>query len=74
MTLHGTPRRTCGQIGTARFEEEVYQILGRYRNGEFDATSGVVAGQLDIALTAVLDAVKESAVRIFVEKNSYAKA
>ncbi len=50
------------EIRRIRRNDEIYRILRNYQDGQYSGqTSGVVAGQLDIALTTVLDKIIEAA-------------
>lgn len=52
MPGHPSPRRTAQQKRMSTFEEAVYRTLREYQDGDYAATSGVVAGCLDVALAA----------------------
>lgn len=53
---------TKKQVAEARFADRLYAILRNYQQGIYhDHNRSVAVGQLDAALTAVYDAIKEAA-------------
>lgn len=54
-------RLTAAQKRQRQFEESVYQALCSYRRGEYEATSGVAVGALDIPLSTLFDVIATAA-------------
>lgn len=51
---------TKKQRQKALFQDKLYNILRLYQVGHFNATSGVIAGHLDIALTRAMAAITKA--------------
>jgi hypothetical protein len=58
-------RPTAHQQRMRDFRESIYQTLRKYQRGEFATGGGVVAGQLDGALTRVIDDISDAAEEVF---------
>lgn len=59
------PRRTAHQQRIHDFEERVFQTLRTFQQGKYESSFGVAVGQLSIALTTVLDNVRNAADAVF---------
>jgi hypothetical protein len=59
-------RPTAHQQRMRDFKESAYQTLRKYQRGEFASSfGGIAVGQLDVALTKVLDDIADAADQVF---------